>query len=105
MGATCDYTASHIGAIRPGAFCRRSAAAFRAAQGAKYFAHHRHDHWDLLLVLGLALTLMAVVGWFLVADESICLDRRPWWGPPESGVNTDCSGHIDELLRKWGWVS
>jgi hypothetical protein len=57
------------------------------------------------LVLGLALTLIAVVGWFLVADESICLDRRPWWGPPESGVNTDCSGHIDELLRKWGWVS
>ena len=58
--------------------------------------------WDLLLVLGLALTLIAVVGWFLVADESICLDRQPW--PPESGVNTDCSGHINELLRKWGWV-
>ena len=61
--------------------------------------------WDLLLVLGLALTLIAVVGWFLVTDESICLDRRPVWWPPESGVNTDCSGHIDELLRKWGWVS
>ena len=61
--------------------------------------------WDLLVLLGLALTLMAVVGWFLVVDESICLDRQPWWGPPESGVNTDCSGHIDELLRKWGWVS
>ena len=64
--------------------------------------------WDVLLVLlvlGLALTLMAVVGWWLVADESICLDRQPWWGPPESGVNTDCSGHINELLRKWGWVS
>jgi hypothetical protein len=61
--------------------------------------------WDLLLVLGLALTLIAVVGWFLVVDESICLDRQPVWGPPESGVYTDCSGHIDELLRKWGWVS
>ena len=41
-----------------------------------------------MLVLGLALTLIAVVGWFLVVDES-----------------TDCSGHIDELLRKGGWVS
>jgi hypothetical protein len=62
--------------------------------------------WDLLLVLGLALTLVAVVGWFLVADESICLDRSPVWGPPENPeVYTSCSGHIDELLRKWGWVS
>ena len=56
---------------------------------------------DLLLVL----FLIGFVGLWLAAGEWICLDRRPWWGPPESGVNTDCSGHIDELLRKWGWVS
>ena len=62
--------------------------------------------WGLLLVLVLALMLIAVVGWFLVVDESICLDRSPVWGPPENPeVYTDCSGHIDELLRKWGWVS
>jgi hypothetical protein len=28
------------------------------------------------------------------------------WGPPENPeIYTDCSGHIDELFRKWGWVS
>ena len=62
--------------------------------------------WGLLLVLMLALMLMPVVGWFLIAGEWVCLDRSPVWGPPENPeVYTDCSGHIDELLRKWGWVS
>jgi hypothetical protein len=48
--------------------------------------------WDLLLVLGLALTLIAVVGWFLVVDESICLDRQPWWGPLERGLTRTVPG-------------
>jgi hypothetical protein len=57
--------------------------------------------WCLLLVLVLALMLMPVVGWFLAAGEWICLDRQPVWGPPENpDAYTDCSGHIDELLRK-----
>ena len=47
--------------------------------------------WDLLLVLGLALALIAVVGWVLVVDESICLDRSPWWGPP-TDPDSSCSG-------------
>jgi hypothetical protein len=62
--------------------------------------------WGLLLVLVLALMLMPVVGYFLAAGEWICLDRSPVWGPPENPeVYTTCSGHIDELLRKWAWVS
>ena len=48
--------------------------------------------WDLLLVLGLALTLIAVVGWFLVVDESICLDRQPWWGPPRAALTRTVPG-------------
>ena len=57
--------------------------------------------WALLV----AFLLIWIVVALLVNGESVCLDRRPVWGPPESGVNADCSGHIDELLRKWGWVS
>jgi hypothetical protein len=57
--------------------------------------------WGLLLVLVLALILMPVVGGFLAAGEWICLDHSPVWGSPEnSEVYRDCSGHIDELLRK-----
>jgi hypothetical protein len=42
----------------------------------------------------------------LVNGEYVCLDRKPMWGPPQNPeVYTSCSGHIDELLRKWGWVS
>ena len=28
--------------------------------------------------------------------EEICFDRRPWWGPPESGTNQSCAGHMYE---------
>lgn len=31
----------------------------------------------------------------LAADEEICLDRSPWWGPPENPAST-CSGHMYE---------
>ena len=61
--------------------------------------------WGLLVALLLIVILIVIVGWFLAADESICLDRSPVWGPPTAGSDPDCSGHIDELLRKWGWVS
>jgi hypothetical protein len=61
----------------------------------------------IILLIILALLLMGLIGWMgLINGEYLCLDRRPWWGPPENpDVYTSCSGHIDELLRKWGWVS
>jgi hypothetical protein len=61
----------------------------------------------IVLMIILALLLIGIIGWLaLVNGEYLCLDRRPWWGPPENpDVYTSCSGHIDELLRKWGWVS
>ena len=47
-----------------------------------------------------AVLLMVIVGFGLVNGEYICLDRSPWWGPPENpDVYTSCSGHIDEMLR------
>jgi hypothetical protein len=58
--------------------------------------------WALLV----AFLMIWIVSAFLVNGEWVCLDRKPIWGPPESpDVYTSCSGHIDELLRKWGWVS
>jgi hypothetical protein len=61
----------------------------------------------IVLLIILAVLLMGVIGWVgLINGEYLCLDRRPWWGPPENPeVYTSCSGHIDELLRKWGWAS
>lgn len=56
--------------------------------------------WGLLVALLLIVILIVIVGWVLVADESVCLDRSPVWGPPTAGSDPDCSGHIDELLRK-----
>ena len=33
----------------------------------------------------------------LAVSEDICLDRWPWWGPPEDpNVYTSCSGHMWE---------
>jgi hypothetical protein len=62
--------------------------------------------WGLLLVLVLALMLIPVVGWFFIAGECVRPDRSPVPGPPENPeVYTTCSGHINELLRKWGRVS
>jgi hypothetical protein len=55
----------------------------------------------IVLMIILSLVLIGIIGWlFLVNGEYLCLDRRPWWGPPENpDVYTSCSGHIDELLR------
>ena len=79
--------------IRPGPQCRQSCAVFRARE-----ATHRADR----LMIILSLVLIGIIGWlFLVNGEYLCLDRRPWWGPPEDpDVYTSCSGHIDELLHK-----
>jgi hypothetical protein len=62
--------------------------------------------WTLLLVLMLALILMPIVG-LVPRRWRVDLFRSPARvGPPENvDVYTSCSGHIDELLRKWGWVS
>jgi hypothetical protein len=58
--------------------------------------------WALIV----AFLLIWIVSALLVNGEYVCLDRKPIWGPPENPeVYTSCSGHIDELLRKWGWVS
>jgi hypothetical protein len=56
----------------------------------------------IVLMIILSLLLIGIIGWlFLVNGEYLCLDRRPWWGPPENpDVYTCCSGHIDELLHK-----
>jgi hypothetical protein len=56
----------------------------------------------IVLMIILSFVLIGLIGWlFLVNGEYLCLDRRPWWGPPENpDVYTSCSGHIDELLRK-----
>ena len=61
----------------------------------------------IVLMIILSLVLIGIIGWLvLVNGEYLCQDRRPWWGPPENpDVYTSCSGHIDELLRKWGWGS
>jgi hypothetical protein len=53
-----------------------------------------------------AFLLIWIVSALLVNGEWVCLDRRPVWGPPENPeIYTACSGHVDELFRKWGWVS
>jgi hypothetical protein len=53
----------------------------------------------ILWVIGLVFVLMTLLMFpftAMVLEEDLCLDRRLWWGPPESGTNADCSGHIYE---------
>jgi hypothetical protein len=104
-GSHPDYTASRVWAIRPGTLVNPLQLSGPCKE--------RRDSlivpviiWGLLVVLALALMLMPVVGWLFAAGEWICLDRQPGWRPPENPeAYTDCSGHIDELRRKWGWAS
>jgi hypothetical protein len=43
--------------------------------------------------IALALVILGfVVVMYLAADEQICFDRSPWWGPPED-PNSTCAGH------------
>ena len=45
--------------------------------------------------------LIGILGWIaLINGEYLCLDGRPVWGA-SGAPRFDCSGHIDELLRKW----
>jgi hypothetical protein len=56
------------------------------------------DFW-LLPVVVLSGLIFAGFIWImtLAANEEICFDRWPWWGPPENpGVYTDCTGHYYE---------
>jgi hypothetical protein len=49
------------------------------------------------LFVALAAPLVSVIGVaYMINGEEICLDRHPWWGPPESGSDDSCSGHIYE---------
>ena len=42
------------------------------------------------LVVFALLAVVGVVGMF--TSENWCLDRHPWWGPPESGSDPTCNG-------------
>ena len=57
---------------------------------------------------GLIFTLCLVAFFavmMLAVDEDICLDRKPWWGPPKDpNVYTTCSGHMYERHQAgYGW--
>jgi hypothetical protein len=42
------------------------------------------------------LAFLGVAGVFIAAaDEYICFDRSPWWGPSEDPTST-CAGHFYE---------
>ena len=85
-GSHRDFTASHL----------------LVAQGPKHFADRRHDRWALFV----AFLLIWIVSALLVNGEWVCLDRWPVWGLLEDPeLYTRRSGHIDELLGKWGWFS
>jgi hypothetical protein len=52
--------------------------------------------WAIGAAFGVMLLLLgAIVILSLAASEEICLDRSPWWGPPENPDST-CSGHMYE---------
>jgi hypothetical protein len=52
----------------------------------------------ILITFGLAIVGF-IVSAYMINGEEICLDRRPWWGPPESGYDNSCSGHIYERMH------
>jgi hypothetical protein len=53
--------------------------------------------WLISIFVALAVPLVGVIGVaYMINGEEICLDRHPWWGPPESGNDDSCSGHIYE---------
>jgi hypothetical protein len=55
--------------------------------------------WGSGLAFTLAIFAAFTVIW-LASTEDICLDRSPWWGPPENPeVYSSCSGHINERLE------
>ena len=52
----------------------------------------------ILITFGLAIVGF-IVSAYMINGEEICLDRRPWWGPLESGYDNSCSGHIYERMH------
>jgi hypothetical protein len=58
--------------------------------------------WPWTIWLPIVLVLLGVIAFgYLVNGEEICLDRRPWWGPPnDPNVYTSCSGHWYERHHK-----
>jgi hypothetical protein len=56
--------------------------------------------WLISIFVALAVPLVGVIGVaYMINGEEICLDRHPWWGPPESGYDGSCSGHIYEWMH------
>jgi hypothetical protein len=60
--------------------------------------------WAGGLLFTLACVAFITVMW-LAVNEDLCLDRKPWWGPPKDpNVYTSCSGHIYERRQAgYGW--
>ena len=58
--------------------------------------------WPWTIWLPIVLVLLGVIAFgYLVTGEEICLDRHPWWGPPnDPNVYTSCSGHWYERHHK-----
>ena len=54
---------------------------------------------SIFVALAVPLVYVIVVG-YMVNGEEICPDRHPWWGPPESGYDDSCSGHIYERMHR-----
>jgi hypothetical protein len=53
-----------------------------------------------ILAVGAMITVV-----LLGTSEELCFDRRPWWGPPESGTNEECSGHMYQRHEAgYGWL-
>ena len=52
----------------------------------------------ILIPFGLAIVGF-IVSAYMINGEEICLDRHPWWGPPESGDDASCSGHMYERMH------
>ena len=51
--------------------------------------------WLISIFVALAVPHFGVIVFgVMVAGEEICLDRHPWWGPPSSGYDDSCSGHM-----------
>jgi hypothetical protein len=81
-------------------FYRLSDAPLTATYGASVTKRFRI--WLISIFVALAVPLVGVifVG-YMVNGEEICLDRHPWWGPPnDPNVYTSCSGHWYERHHK-----
>ena len=49
-----------------------------------------------------ALVLVGAIAFeFMVAGEDICLDRHPWWGPPEIVTHGGSAGDACAPREAW----